>query len=181
MRGSIVNRPKGSNRWSIILDVRDDATGKRRRRWHSFTGTKRQAQDECARLITELKNGNALEPNKSTVAQFLDRWLDHVKTQVSPKSHERYSGIVNQNLIPAIGVVRLNKLRPVQISTAYSAALESGRRDGGAGGLSPRTVGHMHRVLKQALGPSGEMERANPQPCRRGRSAQDRVEANADL
>jgi integrase len=151
MRGSIINRPKGSNRWSIILEIRDDATGKRKRRWHSFTGTKRQAQDECARLITQLKEGNALEPNKATVAQFLGRWLDHVKTQVSPKSHERYAGIVDQNLIPALGAVRLNKLRPVQISTAYSQALSNGRRDG-AGGLSPRTVGHMHRVLKQALG-----------------------------
>ena len=52
--------------------------------------------------------------------------------------------IVNQNLIPAIGAVRLNKLKPIQISAAYSAALESSRRDGS--GLSPRTVGHMHRA-----------------------------------
>jgi hypothetical protein len=152
MRGSIYNRPKGSNRWSIILEVRDEATGKRKRRWHAFQGTKRQAQDECARLITELKSGNALEPNKATVATFLARWLDHIKTQVTPKSHERYAGIVNQNLIPALGAVRLNKLKPIQISTAYSAALDGGRRDGKGGGLAPRTVGHMHRVLKQALG-----------------------------
>ena len=87
----------------------------------------------------------SLEPNKATVALFLGRWLAHIKTQVSPKSHERYPGIVNQNLIPAIGAVRLNKLKPIQISAAYSAALESGRRDG-SGGLSPRTVGHMHRA-----------------------------------
>jgi integrase len=149
MKGHLKERSPG--RWAIVLEVRDEATGKRKRRWHSFTGTKRQAQDECARLITDLKNGNALEPNKTTMAQFLSRWLDHIKTQVSPKSHERYAGIVNQNLIPAIGAVRLNKLKPVQISAAYSTALTSGRRDG-TGGLSPRTVGHMHRVLKQALG-----------------------------
>ena len=143
MKGHIRERSPG--RWAIILEVKDEVTGKRKRRWHSFQGTKRQAQDECARLITELKNGSALEPNKATVALFLGRWLAHIKTQVSPKSHERYSGIVNQNLIPAIGAVRLNKLKPIQISAAYSAALESGRRDG-SGGLSPRTVGHMHRV-----------------------------------
>ncbi len=129
----------GSDRWSIILDAVDPQTGKRKRRWHAFQGTKRQAQDECARLITELKSGAALEPSKTTVAQFLGRWLDHIKTQVTPKSHERYSGIVNQNLIPALGAVRLPKLKPVQISTAYSEALANGRRDG-AGGLSPRTI-----------------------------------------
>lgn len=149
MKGHIRERSPG--RWAIILEVRDDATGKRKRRWHSFQGTKRKAQDECARLITELKNGNALEPNKSTVAQFLGRWIEHIKTQVTPKSHERYAGIVKQNLIPALGAVRLNKLKPVQISAAYAAALEGGRKDGKSGGLSPRTVGHMHRVFKQAL------------------------------
>jgi integrase len=163
MRGSIINRPKGSDRWSIILDTVDPQTGKRKRRWHAFKGTKRKAQDECARLITELKSGNALEPSKTTVAQFLGRWLDHIKTQVTPKSHERYCGIVNQNLIPVLGAVRLPKLKPAQISTVYSNALASGRRDG-TGGLSPRTVGHMHRVLKQALGQAvkwGELTR-NP-------------------
>ena len=38
----------------------------------------------------------------------------------------------------------------MQISAAYTKALAEGRRDG-KGGLSPRTVHHMHRVLKQAL------------------------------
>jgi integrase len=149
MKGHIRERSPG--RWAIVLEIRDEATGKRKRRWHSFQGTKRKAQDECARLITDLKNGNALEPNKATLAQFLGRWLDHIRSQVTPKSHERYSGIVNQNIIPALGAVRLNKLKPVQISAAYSAALASGRRDG-KGGLKPRTVNHMHRILKQALG-----------------------------
>jgi integrase len=36
------------------------------------------------------------------------------------------------------------------ISQAYAKALASGRRDG-KGGLSPRTVGHVHRVLHEAL------------------------------
>jgi integrase len=88
--------------------------------------------------------------SKTTLATFLSRWLHHTKSQVSPKSHERYSGIVNQNIIPALGAVHLSKLKPAQISAAYSGALANGRRDG-SGGLAPRTVGHMHRVLKQAL------------------------------
>ena len=44
----------------------------------------------------------------------------------------------------------LSKLLPIDISEAYAKALESGRRDG-KGGLSPRTVHHMHRVLYTAL------------------------------
>jgi hypothetical protein len=47
MKGHIRERSPG--KWAIILDVRDPATGKRRRKWHSFSGTKREAQIECAR------------------------------------------------------------------------------------------------------------------------------------
>jgi integrase len=149
MRGHLRERVPGH--WAIILDLHDPATGKRRRKWHSFAGTKRQAQIECARLISEMKGGTYLEPSKTTFAQFLERWLDHVRSQVSPRSHERYCEIVRKNIVPALGSVFLNKLRPAQISAVYSKALASGRRDG-KGGLAPTTVVYMHRLIKQALG-----------------------------
>jgi integrase len=149
MKGSIRERSPGH--WAIILDQRDPTTGDRKRKWHSFKGTKRQTQIECARLIAAMKDGTYIEPSKITVAQFLDRWLDHIKSQVTPKSHERYSGLVKKNIVPALGALLLTKLRPVNIGEAYSAALKNGRKDGRSGGLAPRTVGHMHRVLKQAL------------------------------
>lgn len=149
MKGHIRERSPG--RWAIILDQHDEATGKRKRKWHSFRGTKRQAQIECTRLLDETRRGVYVEPAKTTVAEFLERWLDYIKSQVSPRSHERYAELARKNLAPAIGAVILSKLQPAQISSAYSAALVSGRRDG-QGGLSPRTVHHMHRILKQALG-----------------------------
>jgi integrase len=149
MKGSIRERSPG--RWAIILDQHDPVTGKRKRKWHSFEGNKRAAQTECSRLITAMAGGTYLEPNKITLGDFLSRWLEHIKSQVSPKSHERYAGLVNQNIKPLLGAVPIARLKPAQISEAYSKALVSGRRDDKAGGLSPRTVGHMHRVLKQAL------------------------------
>jgi integrase len=150
MKGSIRERSPG--RWAIILDQRDPETGKRKRKWHSFEGTKREAQVECSRLITAITGGTYHEPNKVALGDFLSRWVDHIKSQVSPKSHERYAGLVNQNIKPLLGAVLITKLKPAQISEAYTKALAGGRRDDKAGGLSPRTVGHMHRVLKQALG-----------------------------
>jgi integrase len=163
MKGHLKERSPGH--WAIILDATDPQTGKRKRRWHSFQGTKRQAQIECARLISAIQGGTYLEPNKITVAAFLSTWLDHIKSQVSPKSHERYSGLVNQNIIPALGAVAITKLKPAQISEVYSKALTSGRKDDKAGGLSPRTVGHMHRVLKQALGQAVRWELLTRNPA----------------
>jgi len=148
MRGSLKERSPG--RWAIILDVRDPETGKRKRRWHSFAGTKRQAQAECARLITELKTGTAVDPTRMTVAAFLERWIEHMQGQVSPRSHERYAELCRKNLASLLGSLTLTKLQPAHISAVYAKALTSGRLDGN-GGLSPRTVNHMHRVLRGAL------------------------------
>jgi hypothetical protein len=148
MRGSIRERSPGH--YALIIDLRDPATGNRKRKWHSFKGTKRAAQIECARLISELQGGGYLEPSKVTLAQFLDRWLSHIKSQVSPRSHERYAEIVHTHIVPLLGAVPLRKLRADQVSEFYTKALASGRRDG-KGGLSPRTVHHIHRILKQAL------------------------------
>ena len=82
-------RERSPGRWAIVIDTRDPATGKRKRRWHSFKGTKREAQVECARLLTELRAGTAVEPFRLTVATFLEKWLAHIKPQVVPRTIER--------------------------------------------------------------------------------------------
>jgi len=61
MKGHLRERPKGSGNCAIVFDVRDPTTGKRKRKWHSFKGTKREAQVECARLITEREGGCSKE------------------------------------------------------------------------------------------------------------------------
>ena len=98
-----------------------------------------------------MQGGTYLEPSKTTVAQFLERWLDHVKSQVSPRTHERYCEIVRKNIVPAA-----RRCDPIEaygrhrFPTAYAKALAGGRRDG-KGGLAPTTVVYMHRLIKQAL------------------------------
>ena len=134
MKGHIRERSPG--RWAIILDVRDPETGKRKRKWHSFEGGKRAADSECARLIADMESGGYVEPAKTTVAAFLERWIVHMASQVAPRSHERYAEIARNNIVPLLGNALLTKLRPEQISMAYAKALASGRRDG-TGGLSP--------------------------------------------
>jgi integrase len=148
MKGHLRERSPG--RWAIVIDLHDPETGERRRKWHSFRGTKRQAQVECSRLISQIRDDLYVEPAKMTVRQFLDHWLGYMKSQVAPRTHERYSEIALKCLAPLIGDVLLSKLKAIRISAAYTKALATGRRDS-KGGLSPRTVVHMHRVLRQAL------------------------------
>ena len=149
MKGHI--RERGTGNWYAVIDMRDPATGKRKRKWHSLEAKgKREAQIECATLISSIKAGTYLEPDKTTLTQFLERWLENTKASVAPRTHERYAEIARKNIAPLIGAVILSKLKPAQIAEAYGKALSQGRRDG-KGGLSAQTVMHMHRVLKHAL------------------------------
>jgi hypothetical protein len=86
--GHIVERSPG--RWAIVISVKDATTGKRKRQWHSFQGTKREAAQERIRLLATLNHGTALEPNKTSLAKYLDQWLGHIRPSVSPRTAERY-------------------------------------------------------------------------------------------
>lgn len=162
MKGHIRERSPG--KWAIVLDLRNPETGARRRKWHSFAGTRRQAQVECARLIAELKGGVYIEPDRTTVSVFLDRWLDHVKPSVSRKTYERYSEFCKKSLAPLLGDVVLSKLKTERIDSAWSKALLTGRQDG-KGGLSATTVRHMRRVLVMALNQAVTWELLSKNPA----------------
>ncbi|MBY3590590.1 site-specific integrase [Rhizobium bangladeshense] len=160
MKGHIRERSPG--KWAIVLDVPDPETGKRRRKWHKFHGTKRQAETECARLVAELSGGSYIEPAKTTVREFMIRWLAHEKANVSPKTHQRYEELLLKNVAPVIGSVIMNKLTPARIDGCWTTLLESGRRpkkrrEGASPtveekkGLSPRTVHHCRRVMLSAF------------------------------
>jgi integrase len=149
MKGHVTEQGKGH--WYAVIDVRD-TEGKRKRKWYSLPKAKgkREAEAACRKLITEMENGTYVPDSKLTLSQFFDRWLKHIKPNVSPRTHERYTQIATKNIAPLLGAKILSKLQPIEISEAYAKALESGRRDG-KGGLSPRTVHHCHRVLFSAL------------------------------
>jgi integrase len=149
MKGHIRERGKGN--WYAVLDVFDSETGKRKRKWHKLDATgKKEAETEKAALITQLATGAYIDPQKTTLAEYLERWLTATKPSVSPRTFERYSELIGKNINPLLGSTPLKKLNGLQIAGAYTKALESGRRDGG-GGLSAQTVVHMHRVLRGAL------------------------------
>src|SRR5262249_16718941 len=71
--------------------------------------------------------------------------------------HDRYPQIPPKTIVPVLGLKSLKGLRAQHISAFYARALESGRRKDG-GGLSPHTVLHIHRLLKQALAQAVQWE-----------------------
>jgi integrase len=163
MKGSVKQRSPGSYTITIYLG-KDPITKKKKWQTATVRGSKRDAQTKCAELITVISGGSFAQPNKVTAAEFLERWLTHMTTKVDARSHDGYAQKVRTNIIPLLGHVLLTKLRADQIEAAYTKALTSGRRNG-QGGLSPRTVHHCHRILKQALKQAVRWKLLSVNPC----------------
>lgn len=148
MRGHI--RKRGQNSWAVVLDLGRDASGKRRQKWHTVKGTKKDADRELSRLLNELDNGSYVEPSRMRFREYLDQWLrDYAQPRVSPKTYERYGQLV-RDIAQELGEHALSQLRPLHIQAFYAKQLTEGRKNG-KGGLSPQTVLHYHRLLHKAL------------------------------
>ena len=152
MAGSVRRRGKGT--WEVTIDLGRDSVGsRRRRRFINVKGTKRDAERALAEAFHQRDTGISFAPGLMTVGEYLNRWLrDYAEAKVSLRTWVRYRGIVDRHLAPNLGHLRLGELRPAHIQALYGLALrDGGRVDGKSGGLSPRTVLHIHRVLRQAL------------------------------
>ena len=148
--GHIRQRAPGS--WEIRYDFgTDPATGKRRVATVTVRGDRKAAEKELRRLLRTVDDGSHVDPSHLTVRHWLETWLETVRSEVAPKTAERYAEICRNYLIPALGNIALTRLAPTQIQAAYNAWAIGGRRDGKAGGLSPQTRRHIHRIFRTAL------------------------------
>lgn len=146
-------RKRAEDSWSLVIELeRDPATGKRRQKWHTVRGTKRQAEKRLAELLVEADRGQLGSGRKVTVAEYLDRWLkDHAEANTSPKTFTRYRGIVKCNIVPFVGQVPLDRLTPAQIVGWQSNLRSAPRSDKKLGTLSPQTCKHAYVVIHTAL------------------------------
>ncbi|MFC2000695.1 tyrosine-type recombinase/integrase [Chloroflexota bacterium] len=153
MRGHIVKRGKS---YSIAISLgKDPNTGKYKQQWVSVKGTKKDAEKRLSELLHQLDNGTFIKPGKTTLAEYLERWLnDYAWPNLAPRTAEGYESIVRCHLTPALGNIILTRLKPEHLQGYYSEKLSDGRYDG-KGALTKTTVSHhhtcIHRALKMAL------------------------------
>ena len=148
-------RRRGSRSWELKFDVGVDSAGRRKTRYASFKGTKREAEIELAKLIAAADAGTLAEPSKTTVGAYLLAWMDGPHG-LAGKTAERYRQLIEAQIIPYLGAIVLQKLKPVHIADWHDKLAGSGGKDGRP--LSARTVGHAHRVLHRALARAAAIE-----------------------
>lgn len=146
-------RKYSENTYHVIVELGiDPQTGKRRQKWYTVHGNKKEAMAFGARKDVELAdNGMLADPGNTTVEQFIWRWFrEYVEVALKISTRESYRQLITDHIVPHLGNVKLSKLRPEQIQRLYANLLQSGRKDG-TGGLSRSTVIYVHRLLHSAF------------------------------
>lgn len=134
----------GKNRWLVRVESPDPVTGKRRRVTVGTYPTKREAEREHAKAITQRERGSLLVPDRTTVAELLDRYLEvEVPRTVRPENVVNYEVIIRRHVKPALGAIPVRRLTVEQVDTFYS--------DMQAAGYSSSLIKNAHLRLSAAL------------------------------
>ena len=150
MKGNITRR--GKNSFRLKFDAGIDANGKRKIQYHTFRGSKREAEDKLTELMASVGTGSYVEPSKIMVADFVRACIDQWQAsgKISAVTAGRYRELLTNQIAPFMGTMVLQKLRRLDIEKWHTALRNNGHAKG-KGGIGPRTIGHAHRVLSKAL------------------------------
>jgi integrase len=146
-------RKRGKYSWELKFEAgRDEKTGKRITQFHSFRGTRKEAEYKLAELVASVGKGSYVSRSQLTVAEHVTARIVQWEAldKVTPKTAERYRELLANQITPHIGDRALQKLRPADIEHWHATLKTKGRKDG-QGGLGARTIRHAHRLLSKAL------------------------------
>jgi integrase len=144
MRGHI--RKRARDTYSIILSLGiDPISGKRKQKWVTVKGTKKDADRELNRLINDFENGGIADSKSVTVQEWSTRWLAQVVSRnCRQRTVDSYESICRIHIAPVLGSMQLNKVRPIHVLSV----LESSRKRG----VSENTILHVYSTLRKLFG-----------------------------
>ncbi|QTL69191.1 site-specific integrase [Bifidobacterium longum] len=127
----------------------DPATGKRRR-VTAFGGTKAEAELRLNGKLAELQRVGQLGYVKPpTVAEWMDHWLTDVcKPRLKPRTWGTYASVSANNIVPSIGAVRLDGLKPAHFRRMERYVTVELGKSSGTAGSAWRTL---HKALEDAV------------------------------
>ena len=111
---------KRGSSYSVRYTYQDEH-GKSCDKWESFP-TKEEAVKRQKQIEHELATGNFLIPSTVTVAEFLMDWLPKQcsKHKWAPKTYQSNLALIQNLIIPYIGEMQMQKLRPYHIEALYA-------------------------------------------------------------
>jgi integrase len=151
--GTVYEDPERGG-WVASLPV-SSAGGKRVRK-----RARAASRSEALRALERLRERWAPERDAATltVGEWLDSWLQSVRSTVRPGTYTSYAGHVSLHIAPLLGGIPLRDLRPADVRRLERELLakktlrgKGKREDGSPVLLSPNTAARIETTLRIAL------------------------------
>lgn len=159
MAGWVEERSTG--RWRLNVPGGTGPDGKRVvHRKMVEAKTERAAKKLLDLFSAEVQKGEYIEPSKLTFTEFVERWYkNYADSNLAPKTLFRYKQILSSRVLPAMGHLQVEQIKPFHLMEFYANLQEDGvREDGKPGGLSPKTILQHHRIISSILNDAVEWQ-----------------------
>ena len=142
--------------WSYVIRVPDPITGKTKPAWFGGFDTAINAKLARDKARVAVGQRDYIAPTKLTVGEYLTAWIDAHARKIKPTTLNRYRELIKDYLVPRLGSIKLQELKPLHIEQFYNSMAE---QVGVAGKhLAPRTSRQAGAILKTALKQAVEVE-----------------------
>ena len=158
MAGSIEKR--GKNSYRLTVSEGFDLNGRPMIHRKTIHGTKKEAEVELAKFVTEVQNGLVIDGKSLKFSEFVDVWKrDYGSKELAPTTYKRYCRMLETRILPYFGHFYINKIRPTDIMKFYDLLEKDTqlvRKKGNNGSktkkpLSGKTILEHHRLLRAML------------------------------
>ena len=158
MAGSIEKR--GKNSYRLTVSEGFDLNGKPMIHRKTIHGTKKEAEVELAKFVTEVQNGLVIDGKSLKFSEFVDVWKrDYGSKELAPTTYKQYCRMLETRILPYFGHFYINKIRPTDIMKFYDLLEKDTqlvRKKGNNGlktkkPLSGKTILEHHRLLRAML------------------------------
>ncbi|GHO88054.1 tyrosine-type recombinase/integrase [Dictyobacter formicarum] len=153
--GSVYQR-KGRKKHPWVATFVEEDTGKRR---YIQADSEKEANDLLQKALYDQKHGTLATGPRQTVKQYLEYWLEDVhKVAIKLTSYTLYRRNFNKHIIPTVGQIQLQKLRPNHVQALLAKKQQEGQ--------SPQSIRLIHRQLNAALNDAVKWNYISKNPCK---------------
>lgn len=158
MAGSIEKRGKNSYRLTCYDGF--DLHGKPIIHRKTVHGTKKEAEIELSKFVTEVQNGLVADGKSLRFDEFTKIWeRDYASKYLAPSTYKRYMRMLETRILPYFSHYYINKIKPTDIMKFYDLLEKDTQLSRHAGTnnektkkpLAPKTIKEHHRLISSML------------------------------
>ncbi len=147
--------------WYLLAELAAAPGGKRRQHRRGGFATQREAQAALDSLRGRLIQGQTVD-DRQTTGTYLEEWLAG-KRRLRPTTARSYEAHLRLYLMPHLGHLPLERLRPAHISAMFDAITAG--NEGRERVVGPATVRRIHATLRSALNAAVKAQRLAMNPA----------------